>query len=132
MGAQGANQAAAAAKLGYPTSFYGQARRRTPAAPLRALLGHSCHARCPCRTPSSRGGRPQVGTDQFTEALPQHLRDTGCEMRLLRQVGGPTGTAVILLQPDGAPGTLGRFHQAERLRPWHGPLPRRWLHARHA
>ncbi len=78
------------------------------------------------------GGRPQVGTDQFTEALPQHLRDTGCEMRLLRQVGGPTGTAVILLQPDGAPGTLGRFHQAERLRPWHGPLPRRWLHARHA
>jgi hypothetical protein len=62
------------------------------------------------------GGIPQVGTDQFTEALPQHLRATGCELQLLRQVGGPTGTAVILLQPDGAPGTLGSFHQAVRQR----------------
>ncbi|KAK9842005.1 hypothetical protein WJX81_003817 [Elliptochloris bilobata] len=65
-GGKGANQAAAAARLGHPTSFYGQ-----------------------------------VGTDQFTEALPEHLRATGCQLTLLRQVEGPTGTAVILLQPDG-------------------------------
>ena len=48
-------------------------------------------------------GAHQVGTDQFTESLPAHLRDTGCEMGLLRQVAGPSGTAVILLQPNGEP-----------------------------
>ena len=65
-GGKGANQAAAAARLGYPTYFVGATGTDANAAPLRAALA-------------------------------------GCGVRLdyLRETDGPSGTAVILLQPSG-------------------------------
>ena len=43
----------------------------------------------------------QIGTDQFTDQLAQQLLASGCQLDLLKQVDGPTGTAVIVLQPNG-------------------------------
>jgi len=63
---QGANTAAAAAKLGYPTYS----------------LGH-------------------VGTDSNAPSLQVALAAAGVNLDHLRSVPGPSGTAVILLQPGG-------------------------------
>ena len=43
----------------------------------------------------------QTGTDQFSDQLAQQLLASGCQLDLLKQVDGPTGTAVIMLQPNG-------------------------------
>ena len=43
----------------------------------------------------------QTGTDQFSDQLAQQLLASGCQLDLLKQVEGPTGSAVIMLQPNG-------------------------------
>ena len=58
----------------------------TPAFTARKLISAACM---------------QTGTDQFSNELAQQLRASGCQLDLLKQVEGPTGTAVIMLQPDG-------------------------------
>jgi sugar/nucleoside kinase (ribokinase family) len=45
----------------------------------------------------------QVGTDANAELLRGALRHAGVRLDHLRQVEGPTGTAIILLQPSGGP-----------------------------
>ncbi|KAK9812771.1 hypothetical protein WJX72_003419 [[Myrmecia] bisecta] len=65
-GGKGANQAAAAGKLGYPTYFLGQ-----------------------------------VGQDAHAGLLRNALEDSGVDISCLRAVDGPSGSAVILLQPSG-------------------------------
>lgn len=65
-GGKGANQAAAAARLGWPTQFMGQ-----------------------------------VGQDANSAMLRQALEDSGASIDHLREVQGPSGTAVILVQPSG-------------------------------
>eukprot|EP00884_Botryococcus_braunii_P004009 jgi/Botrbrau1/13609/Bobra.0069s0006.1 len=65
-GGKGANQAAAAAKLGYPTHFIGQ-----------------------------------VGADGSGSLLVDSLAGAGADTSLLRYVDGPSGSAVIFVQPDG-------------------------------
>ena len=97
---QGANQAAAAAKLGCPTLFIGQ-----------------------------------VGTDANASMLRDSLHGSGVDLSLLREVEGPCGTALILLQKSGeAPdhpmgptsdvsGGCGSQKVVEDLRRRHIPLP---------
>eukprot|EP00879_Flechtneria_rotunda_P013469 GHRR01014063.1.p1 GENE.GHRR01014063.1~~GHRR01014063.1.p1 ORF type:complete len:365 (+),score=170.54 GHRR01014063.1:1194-2288(+) len=65
-GGKGANQAAAAAKLGYPTYFLGQ-----------------------------------VGTDSYVPMLCAALSSAGVQLDHLKEVEGPSGTAVVLLQAQG-------------------------------
>ena len=43
----------------------------------------------------------QVGTDANAELLKDALRGAGVRLDHLRQVEGPSGTAIILLQPSG-------------------------------
>ncbi|KAI8473299.1 MAG: Ribokinase-like protein [Monoraphidium minutum] len=68
-GGKGANQAAAAARLGYPTYFIGEA----------------------CAT----------GTDAYAAPLRDALAGCGVRLDYLGATEGPSGTAVILLQPSG-------------------------------
>eukprot|EP00775_Hariotina_reticulata_P011051 gene11051-11206_t len=63
---RGANTAAAAAKLGYPTYF----------------VGH-------------------IGTDSNAGPLQEALATAGVNLDHLKAVQGPSGTAIILLQPKG-------------------------------
>uniref|UniRef100_A0A7S0X1M1 Ribokinase n=1 Tax=Chlamydomonas leiostraca TaxID=1034604 RepID=A0A7S0X1M1_9CHLO len=65
-GGKGANQAAAAAKLGYPTYFVGQ-----------------------------------IGTDANAPLLKAAMREAGADLAHLKDVPGPSGTALILLQANG-------------------------------
>lgn len=65
-GGKGANQAAAAAKIGYPTVFLGQ-----------------------------------VGSDTNAELLRNAVSTCGVDVGHLKVVPGPSGTAIILLQPSG-------------------------------
>ncbi|CAK0752448.1 hypothetical protein CVIRNUC_002147 [Coccomyxa viridis] len=65
-GGKGANQAAAAAKLQYPTYMLGQ-----------------------------------VGRDVNAELLKSALSDAGVKLDHLQEVEGPSGTAIILVQPSG-------------------------------
>lgn len=65
-GGKGANQAAAAAMLGYPTYFIGQ-----------------------------------VGDDANAKFLASSLSGCGVNLQHLREVEGPSGTAVIMLQEGG-------------------------------
>ncbi|CAD7696483.1 unnamed protein product [Ostreobium quekettii] len=65
-GGKGANQAAAAAKLGYPTYLVGQ-----------------------------------VGSDANAEFLKASLLSCGVNLSFLKKVKGPSGTAVVMLQPSG-------------------------------
>ena len=124
---QGANQAAAAAKLGYPTMFCGQVAFPT-SAPERllslhvlkllidvlshspyilivAIILYSCLCMASCMGFTARklisAACMQTGTDQFSDQLAQQLLASGCQLDLLKQVEGPTGTAVIMLQPNG-------------------------------
>lgn len=64
--AQGANQAAAAAKLGYPTHFVGQ-----------------------------------VGQDAYASMLRNAIAACGVNTSMLSSVEGASGTALVLLQPNG-------------------------------
>ena len=43
----------------------------------------------------------QVGSDANADMLRAALTDSGVDLEHLRQIPGPTGTAVILLQPSG-------------------------------
>lgn len=65
-GGKGANQAAAAARVGYPTYFVGQ-----------------------------------VGRDANAPLLKESLLGCGVNLQHLREVDGPSGTALILLQRSG-------------------------------
>ncbi|KAL3140697.1 hypothetical protein ABBQ32_005254 [Trebouxia sp. C0010 RCD-2024] len=65
-GGKGANQAAAAASLGYPTYFLGQ-----------------------------------VGTDANAKMLRDSLQKCGVHLSYLREVEGPSGTAMIMVDPSG-------------------------------
>lgn len=65
-GGKGANQAAAAASLGYPTYFLGQ-----------------------------------VGTDANSQLLKDSLQKCGVDLSYLREVEGPSGTAMIMVDPTG-------------------------------
>lgn len=44
----------------------------------------------------------QVGEDANAELLRSSLQDAGVDLQHLRTVKGPSGSAVILLQPSGA------------------------------
>lgn len=65
-GGKGANQAAAAASLGYPTYFLGQ-----------------------------------VGTDANAQLLKDSLQKCGVDLSYLREIEGPSGTAMIMVDPSG-------------------------------
>lgn len=65
-GGKGANQAAAAASLGYPTYFLGQ-----------------------------------VGTDANAQLLKDSLRKCGVDLSYLREIEGPSGTAMIMVDTSG-------------------------------
>ncbi|DBA71361.1 TPA: hypothetical protein ACH3X2_011170 [Trebouxia sp. C0005] len=65
-GGKGANQAAAAASLGYPTYFLGQ-----------------------------------VGTDANSQLLKDSLTKCGVDLSYLREIEGPSGTAMIMVDPSG-------------------------------
>ena len=43
----------------------------------------------------------QVGTDANAELLKSSLSEAGVKLDHLREVDGPSGTAVILVQPSG-------------------------------
>ncbi|DBA87623.1 TPA: hypothetical protein ACH3X1_004639 [Trebouxia sp. C0004] len=65
-GGKGANQAAAAASLGYPTYFLGQ-----------------------------------VGTDANSQLLKDSLKTCGVDLSYLKEIEGPSGTAMIMVDPSG-------------------------------
>ena len=100
---QGANQAAAAGKLDYPTFMLGQVRCPRPAcfpvsdgqvecsAPPAVGFLHTCWCCC----------HGQVGTDVSADLLRSSLEEARVDVSHLRAVEGPTGAAVILLQPSG-------------------------------
>lgn len=99
---QGANQAAAAGHLGHTTFFFGQVLE-TWSSCFGLHLGQTC----------SDCSHTQVGQDSNAEFLQQALTDAGVDLTHLRSVEGPSGTAVILLQPSGMPIWLYcSFHQS--------------------
>ncbi|BBM98165.1 ribokinase [Marchantia polymorpha subsp. ruderalis] len=65
-GGKGANQAACAARLNYPTYFIGQ-----------------------------------VGKDNFANLIRDSLQSSGVKLDYLGTVAGPTGHAIVMLQPGG-------------------------------
>jgi len=79
---EGANQAAAAAKLGMPTYFIGQV------IPWNLFV---------------REEVIKVGSDSNGEFVTDALSKNGVNVSFLKEVEEPTGTAVVILQPSGAP-----------------------------
>ncbi len=112
---QGANQAAAAAKLKHPTYMLGQVRLLSV---LASHLGQTCSMRHfsvhagimqhhidnyrPCENDTHDVSMGlQVGKDVNAELLKSSLSEAGVKLDHLREVDGPSGTAVILVQPSG-------------------------------
>lgn len=107
-GGKGANQAAAAAKLAYPTTFVGQVRSPSRGRPRASALSRS-NLSPPRRMrpaasrlrPSGLPGPQQVGADGNGALLKGALAACGVDLALVSEVPEPTGQAIILLQPSG-------------------------------
>ena len=91
---QGANQAAAAAKLSHKTVMIGQVCTIAWSASDTAKHGLSWPL------------AGQLGTDANANLLREALGSLGADLTHVRQVEGPTGSTVILLQPSGERATL--------------------------
>jgi len=104
--AQGANQAAAAARLGYPTYFLGQVRVTVccrgegGGGGGGGRLGFSP----PPPPPPPGCSTLQTGDDANAATLRAALDGCGVKLDHLTATPGPSGTAIILLQPSGGGG----------------------------
>ena len=120
-GGKGANQAACAAKLGYPTYFVGQVSPILVCLLTSTLISYSHVSPTQC-TPkisflsvffemkstfwyfslnSSHDYPIPVGRDENGKLLSGALSHSGVRLDHLGEVAGPTGLALVMLQPSG-------------------------------
>ena len=67
----------------------------------QVLNSWATHVGSACSGPLNLNIRLQVGRDVSAELLKSALSDAGVKLDHLQEVEGPSGTAIILVQPSG-------------------------------